>query len=104
MDDTAGPADHADLSDSLSLAFLMLLESLSPAERAVFLLREGFGYGYGEIAAAVGEPAANCRQIFTRARRHVDAGRPRFPTSRAEEDGAGGMTAAGCPVARCHRR
>jgi DNA-directed RNA polymerase specialized sigma24 family protein len=89
MDDTTGPADHADLSNSPYLAFLMLLESLSPTERAVFLLREGFGYGYDEVAAAVGEPAASCRQIFARARRHVAAGRPRFLTSHTEEDGAG---------------
>jgi RNA polymerase sigma-70 factor (TIGR02957 family) len=83
-DDRPGPAEHAEMSDSLSLAFLVLLESLSPVERAVFLLREVFGYGYGEIAEAVGKSEANCRQIFTRARRHVDEGRPRFETSRAE--------------------
>jgi len=78
MADTADPADYAGLSDSLSLAFLALLESLSPAERAVFLLREGFGCGYGQIAAMLDESEADCRQIFARARRHVDEGRPRF--------------------------
>jgi RNA polymerase sigma-70 factor (TIGR02957 family) len=83
-DDGPGPAERAEMSDSLSLAFLVLLESLSPVERAVFLLREVFGYGYDEIADAVGKSEANCRQIFTRARRHVDEGRPRFETSRAE--------------------
>ena len=83
-DDEPGPAERAEMSDSLSLAFLVLLESLSPVERAVFLLREVFGYGYDEIADAVGKSEANCRQIFTRARRHVDEGRPRFETSRAE--------------------
>jgi RNA polymerase sigma-70 factor (ECF subfamily) len=78
------PAELAETSDSLSMAFLVLLESLAPAERAVFLLREVFGYGYGEIAEAVGKTEAACRQIFTRARRRIDDGRPRFETSRAE--------------------
>jgi RNA polymerase sigma-70 factor (TIGR02957 family) len=79
-----GPAELAETSDSLSMAFLVLLESLAPAERAVFLLREVFGYGYDEIAEAVGKTEAACRQIFTRARRRIDEGRPRFETSRAE--------------------
>ena len=78
------PAELAETSDSLSMAFLVLLESLSPAERAVFLLREVFGYGYEEIAEAVGKTEAACRQIFARARRRIDEGRPRFETSRAE--------------------
>ncbi|HEY2280476.1 MAG TPA: RNA polymerase sigma-70 factor [Streptosporangiaceae bacterium] len=83
-DPTPGPAERAEMSDSLSLAFLVLLESLSPVERAVFLLREVFGYDYAEIAEAVGKSEPNCRQIFTRARRHVDQGRPRFEASRQE--------------------
>jgi len=78
------PAELAETSDSLSLAFLVLLESLGPAERAVFLLREVFGYDYGEIAGITGKTEAACRQVFTRARRRVDDGRPRFGTSRAE--------------------
>jgi RNA polymerase sigma-70 factor (ECF subfamily) len=78
------PAEFAETSDSLSLAFLVLLESLGPAERAVFLLREVFGYDYGEIAGITGKSEAACRQVFTRARRRVDDGRPRFETSRAE--------------------
>ena len=78
------PAELAETSDSLSLAFLVLLESLAPAERAVFLLREVFGYGYGEIAGITGKTEAACRQVFTRARRRIDDGRPRFETSRAE--------------------
>jgi RNA polymerase sigma-70 factor (ECF subfamily) len=78
------PADLAETSDSLSMAFLVLLESLSPAERAVFLLREVFGYGYQEVAEAVGKTEPACRQIFARARRRIDEGRPRFQTSRAE--------------------
>jgi RNA polymerase sigma-70 factor, ECF subfamily len=83
-DPAPGPAERAEMSDSLSLAFLVLLESLSPVERAVFLLREVFGYGYAEIAGAVGKSEPNCRQIFTRARRHVDEGRPRFDASRRQ--------------------
>src|SRR5215470_3954014 len=78
------PAELAETSDSLSMAFLVLLESLAPAERAVFLLREVFGYDYGEIAGIAGKTEAACRQIFTRARRRIDEGRPRFETSRAE--------------------
>jgi RNA polymerase sigma factor (sigma-70 family) len=83
-DDAPGPAELAETSDSLSMAFLVLLESLSPPERAVFLLREVFGYGYPEIAEVTGKTEAACRQIFARARRRVDEGRPRFETSRAE--------------------
>ena len=71
----------AELSDSLSLSFLVLLETLSPVERAVFLLRELFGYPYAEIAQFVDKSEANCRQIFTRARR-IDQGQPRFEVAR----------------------
>ena len=83
-DDAPGPAELAETSDSLSMAFLVLLESLSPPERAVFLLREVFGYGYPEIAEITGKTEAASRQIFARARRRIDEGRPRFDTSRAE--------------------
>ena len=83
-DPDPGPAERAEMSDSLSLAFLVLLESLSPVERAVFLLREVFGYDYAEIAEAVNKSEPNCRQIFARARRHVDQGRPRFEASRQQ--------------------
>jgi RNA polymerase sigma-70 factor (TIGR02957 family) len=79
-----GPAELAETSDALSMAFLVLLESLAPAERAVFLLREVFGYDYREIAGVTGKTEAACRQIFVRARRRIDEGRPRFETSRAE--------------------
>jgi RNA polymerase sigma-70 factor (TIGR02957 family) len=78
------PAELAETSDSLSMAFLVLLESLAPAERAVFLLREVFGYDYREIAGITGKTEAACRQTFARARRRIDEGRPRFETSRAE--------------------
>ncbi|GAA1652318.1 RNA polymerase sigma factor SigJ [Actinoplanes couchii] len=66
-----GPAEHAELADSLSMAFLVMLESLSPVERAVFMLREVFGYGYPEVAALVGRSEANCRQIFARSRQRI---------------------------------
>jgi RNA polymerase sigma-70 factor (ECF subfamily) len=62
----------------------VLLETLNPAERAVFLLREVFGYGYDEIAEATGKSQANARQIFARARRRVADGSPRFDASRRE--------------------
>jgi RNA polymerase sigma-70 factor (TIGR02957 family) len=74
-------ARHAETADSLSLAFLVLLESLGPVERAVFLLREVFDYGYDEIAAVVGKSPDNCRQIAVRARRQVQARKPRFEAS-----------------------
>ncbi len=80
------PAEHAEMSDSLSMAFLVLLESLSPTERAVFLLHEVFGYSYQEIAEITGKSEPNCRQIFARARRHVDEGKPRFEASRQQRD------------------
>jgi RNA polymerase sigma-70 factor (TIGR02957 family) len=82
--DEADPAELAETSDSLSMAFLVLLENLAPAERAVFLLREVFGYDYKDIAGITGKTEVACRQIFTRARRRIDEGRPRFETSRAE--------------------
>jgi RNA polymerase sigma-70 factor (TIGR02957 family) len=69
-----GPAEHAELADSLSMAFLVLLEALSPVERAVFMLREVFGYGYPEVARITGKTEANCRQIFARARQRIAAG------------------------------
>ena len=69
-----GPEEHAELADSLSMAFLVLLETLSPVERAVFMLREVFGYGYPDVAAITGKTEPNCRQIFARARQHIAAG------------------------------
>ena len=80
------PAERAEMSDSLSMAFLVLLESLSPTERAVFLLHEVFGYDYREIAEITGKSEPNCRQIFARARHHVDQGKPRFEASREQRD------------------
>jgi RNA polymerase sigma-70 factor (ECF subfamily) len=78
------PAAHAELADSLSLAFLVLLERLSPVERAVFLLHEAFGHSHDEIAAVVGKTPENCRQLLRRARQHVEAERPRFDIDRDE--------------------
>ena len=70
----AGPAEHAELADSLSMAFLVMLEELSPVERAVFMLREVFGYGYPDVARITGKTEVNCRQIFARARQRISAG------------------------------
>ncbi len=69
-----GPAEHAELADSLSMAFLVLLEALSPVERAVFMLREVFGYSYPDVARITGKTDVNCRQIFARARQRIAAG------------------------------
>jgi RNA polymerase sigma-70 factor (ECF subfamily) len=80
------PARHAETADSLSLAMLVLLESLSPEQRAVLLLHDVFDYGYPEIAAIVGKSEDNVRQLATRARRHVKQRRPRFHTTREERD------------------
>ena len=74
------PADAAELADTLSLAFLVVLESLSPAERAVFLLHDVFGYPFEQIAGMVDRSAEACRQLASRARRHVQERRPRFDT------------------------
>jgi RNA polymerase sigma-70 factor (ECF subfamily) len=80
------PAEAAEQADSLSMAFLLVLERLSPVERAVFLLHDVFGYDFEEIAGIVERSAANCRQIAVRARRHVEDERPRFEPSREERD------------------
>ncbi|MGZ4306775.1 MAG: RNA polymerase sigma-70 factor [Solirubrobacteraceae bacterium] len=86
-DPAPGPLEQAQTADSLSQAFLVVLETLSPVERAVFLLREVFGYEHAEIAAVVGKTEQNCRQLAARARQHVEARRPRFTVDRrAHED------------------
>ena len=81
-DDAPEGARDAERADSLSMAFLLLLERLSPVERAVFLLHEVFEYDYREIAAIVDRSEDNCRQLAVRARRHVEQHRPRFEASR----------------------
>ncbi len=78
------PARSAELADSVSMAALLLLERLSPLERSVFVLREVFGFGFDEVAAAVGRSEAACRQLLVRARRHMQAGRPRFEADRQD--------------------
>jgi RNA polymerase sigma-70 factor (TIGR02957 family) len=80
------PARHAEMADSLSLAFLVLLESLSPEQRAVFLLRDVFDYPYEHIAEIVGKSEPATRQLAVRARRHVDEGRPRFEASHRQRE------------------
>src|SRR4051794_1084629 len=75
-DPYSDPERSAELADSVSMAALLLLERLSALERAVFVLREVFGFGFPEVAAAVGRSEAACRQLAARARRHMDAGRP----------------------------
>ncbi len=78
-------AEDVELAESVSIAMLTVLETLGPAERAVFVLREVFGMPYGEIAGAIGKPAGTVRQIARRAREHVAARRPRVRVSRAEQ-------------------
>lgn len=85
-DEAGDPERQAEIADSLSLAFLVLLESVSPEQRAVLLLRDVFGYGYDEIAEVVGKSEDNARQLAARARRHVEEGRPRFEPSREKRD------------------
>ena len=80
------PERSAELADSVSMAALLLLERLSPLERAVFVLRDVFAFDFPEIAAAVGRSEEACRQLAVRARRHMDAGRPRFEADRRERD------------------
>jgi RNA polymerase sigma-70 factor (ECF subfamily) len=80
------PERSAELADSMSMAALLLLERLTPLERAVFVLREVFGFGFPQIASAVGRPQAACRQLAVRARRHMDAGRPRFEADQRERE------------------
>ncbi|WP_433065783.1 RNA polymerase sigma-70 factor [Dactylosporangium sp. CS-033363] len=80
------PARSAELADSVSMAALLLLERLSPLERAVFVLREVFGFDFPDVAAAVGRSEAACRQLVVRARRHMAEGRPRFEADRHARD------------------
>ncbi|MDP8953166.1 MAG: RNA polymerase sigma-70 factor [Actinomycetota bacterium] len=89
-------ADAAVLDETLSMAFLVLLESLTPVERAVFLLREVFDYDYAEIASLVGKSEANCRQIARRARQSVAARRPRFESSPEQEERLTGSFLEAC--------
>jgi RNA polymerase sigma-70 factor (ECF subfamily) len=85
-DGAEDPAQQAEIADSLSVAMLVLLESLSPEQRAVLLLHDVFDYGYNEVAGIVGKTESNVRQLAARARRHVEQRRPRFETSREQRD------------------
>lgn len=80
------PARSAELADSVSMAALLLLERLSPLERAVFVLRDVFGFDFAEVATTVGRSEDACRQLASRARRHMAAGRSRFAVDRQERD------------------
>lgn len=82
----ADPAAQAEMADSLSLAFLVALESLSPEQRAVFLLRDVFDYPYDEIARLVDKSEPAVRQLAVRARRHVEERKPRYDATREEQD------------------
>src|SRR5215510_14533021 len=81
VDERFAPMQQAELHESLALAFLVLLEQLTPTERAVFLLREVFDYDYAEIATIVGKAEAACRQVLSRAKKHIADARPRFNPS-----------------------
>jgi RNA polymerase sigma-70 factor, ECF subfamily len=85
-DPAPGPASRAELADSLSLALLVLLERLTPVERAAYLLREVFGYEYADIAGIIERTEVNSRQLVARARKHIEASRPRFDADEAARD------------------
>jgi RNA polymerase sigma-70 factor (ECF subfamily) len=85
-DPAPGPAASVELAESLSFALLVLLERLTPTERAAYLLREVFGYGYAEIGAIIEQTEVNSRQLVTRARKHLEASRPRFDPDEAARD------------------
>jgi RNA polymerase sigma-70 factor (TIGR02957 family) len=80
------PARHAETADSLSLAMLVLLERLSPEQRAVLLLHDVFDYDHAQVAKIIGKSQDNVRQLATRARRHIEQRRPRFQTTREQRD------------------
>jgi RNA polymerase sigma-70 factor, ECF subfamily len=85
-DPAPDPASRAELADSLSLALLVLLERLTPVERAAYLLREVFGYEYAQIAGIIERTEVNSRQLVARARKHIEASRPRFDADEAARD------------------
>jgi RNA polymerase sigma-70 factor (ECF subfamily) len=84
--DTTPESERVELADTLSMAFLVLLETLSPTERAVFLLREVFEFDYPQIAGILDKTEPYCRQLMHRARQHVDVGKPRFDARVQERD------------------
>jgi RNA polymerase sigma-70 factor (TIGR02957 family) len=94
--DEGNPAAAAERAESLSMAFLVLLERLTPVERAVLLLREVFEYDYGTVAEVVGRSATNCRQILARAHAHIGAERPRFDAAPQQRDALARRFLAAC--------
>ena len=90
------PADRVTLDESVSMALLVVLERLSPAERTSFLLHDVFGMSFAEVAGVVGRSPAAVRQLASRARQHVDGGRPRFPPTRAQQEELVTAFAAAC--------
>jgi RNA polymerase sigma-70 factor (ECF subfamily) len=95
-DDAPDAAAAAETADSLTMAFLVVLETLTPLERAAFLLHDVFGYDYAEIAAVVDRSEASCRQLASRARRRVHDGKPRFEASREQRDRLAARFFAAC--------
>lgn len=91
VDSAADPAWQIEMDETVSVAFLVLLERLSPAERAVFLLREVFGYAYSEVAAVIGKSEPTCRQLLRRARQHIGHDQGRFAASAAQRDRLSGQ-------------
>ena len=85
-ENASGPSEHVELAESLSMAFMVMLERLSPIERAVLLLRDVFDFDYAEIAHIVDKSEANCRQLLARAKKHMGAGEPRFDVDRTQAD------------------
>jgi 2-alkyl-3-oxoalkanoate reductase len=102
--DAPGPAEHAELADSLSMAFLVLLEALSPVERAVFILREVFGYGYPDVARITGKTEVNCRQIFAAPGSAGRRAPPGPDARRLPPAGLGQRSAGRCAVRRRRAR
>ena len=84
-DEQDDPAQHAEMAESLSVAMLVVLERLSPEQRAVLLLHDVFDYDHAQIAQIIGKSEGNVRQLATRARRHVEQRRPRFQTTREQQ-------------------
>ncbi|HEX5993807.1 MAG TPA: RNA polymerase sigma-70 factor [Jiangellales bacterium] len=95
-DELADPAHRIELDETVSMAFLVLLENLTPVERAVFLLRDVFDYDYAQVAEIVGKSETNCRQILSRARQRIEERRPRFEASRDRRDELARQFLAAC--------
>lgn len=91
-----GPEDRVTLDESISLALMIVLERLSPAERTAFLLHDVFGLSFDEVSEVVGRSPATTRQLATRARKHVAEGRPRFPPTRTEQQAIVSAFAQAC--------